>query len=49
MEAVVQIRSFFEDPEQLKKELDAIKEEMKERAIKNVESRINLVKGPASL
>ena len=49
MEAVVQIRSFFEDPEQLKEELDAIKEEMKERAMEKVEFRINLVKGPASL
>lgn len=50
MEAVVQIRSFFEkDPRKLEEELDAIKKEMEERAIKNVESRINLVKGPASL
>ena len=49
MEAVVQIRSFFEDPRKLKEELDAIKKEMEERAIKNVELRINLVKGPASL
>ena len=48
METVVQIRSFFEkDPGELKKELDAIKKEMKERAIKNVEERMELVKKTA--